>query len=113
MADRVLVMYAGRKVEEGPVREVFRNPQHPYTAGLLGLTLQRGGRRSPRLTEIRGAVPSFRDMPQGCAFASRCDKAEGVCREIAPTAFDAGRDHEVACWAAELEGEPRVVAIGR
>jgi oligopeptide/dipeptide ABC transporter ATP-binding protein len=112
MADRVLVMYAGRKVEEGPVREVFRNPRHPYTAGLLGLTLRRGGRRDTRLAEIRGAVPSFQDMPQGCAFASRCQKAESICRDLTPSPFDAGHDHNVACWIAELEGQPRVAAIG-
>ncbi len=69
-ADRVAVMYAGRIVEQGPVREIFRRPQHPYTRGLLASIP--GGAAGSRLQAIDGTVPNLASLPPGCAFAPRC-----------------------------------------
>ena len=104
-ADRVVVMYAGRKVEEAPVAELFNRPAHPYTRGLLG-SLPRldeaahAGPKRPRLTEIKGMVPSLARLPAGCRFAPRCPIAEARCH-AAPPPLEAYRsDHLVACWKA-------------
>ena len=107
MAQRVVVMYAGRKVEEGPVGEIFANPQHPYTRGLLGAvpklgsSLSTGGRT--KLAEIPGQVPSLRQRIVGCPFASRCLSATDLCREIAPAVEEKRPGHRVACHYAAYE----------
>ncbi len=116
MADRVVVMYAGRKVEEGTVREIFRDPRHPYTQGLLALTLHPGPPKVDRLPEIRGVVPAYEARGVGCPFADRCDKVMEVCRRQAPATIEVAQNslngnHEVACWAAELESERYVVTV--
>ena len=97
MCDRMLVMYAGRVVEEGPVREVFARPRHPYTSGLLASMprSQTGGRR---LTAIPGQVPAPGHMPAGCRFADRCPHAFARCRTEDPRAFDVADDHRAACF---------------
>mgnify|MGYP001603268228 CR=1 FL=1 len=103
-AKRVIVMYAGRKVEEAEVGELFARPLHPYTAGLLGsiprLDLMRGEieRRTERLQEIPGIVPPLFDLPQGCAFAPRCDKADDLCRRERPAYQQKQPGHWAACW---------------
>jgi len=110
-ADRVVVMYAGRKVEEAPVAALFDRPAHPYTRGLLG-SLPRldeaahAGAARPRLTEIKGMVPSLLRLPPGCRFAPRCPLADARCREAAPPleAYG-GADHRVACWHAGAAAE--------
>jgi len=86
-ASRVAVMYAGRIVENGTVREVLRQPQHPYTQGLLQATphARKAGGPRRKLAEIAGLVPSLYDMPPGCAFAPRCPKAQAVCLSTVPT----------------------------
>ena len=105
MAARVVVMYAGRKVEEGPVEEIFARPLHPYTRGLLGSvpklgsSLVDGGRG--KLAEIAGLVPSLRQKIVGCAFAGRCQLATELCREVAPAIELKAPDHAVACHYAE------------
>jgi peptide/nickel transport system ATP-binding protein len=106
MANRVVVMYAGRKVEEAPVGELFARPMHPYTRGLMGSIPRLGrtrkveGRRS-RLQEIPGMVPSLDEEIVGCAFAPRCPFAdERSCRET-PRLEDRGSGHVVACWAVD------------
>jgi peptide/nickel transport system ATP-binding protein len=105
MAQRVVVMYAGRKVEEAPVTEIFARPMHPYTRGLigavplLGSSLREGGRG--KLAEIPGLVPSLRRPIVGCAFAGRCAMATDVCRKIAPAIELKAPDHSVACHYAE------------
>jgi oligopeptide/dipeptide ABC transporter ATP-binding protein len=81
MADRVAVMYAGRIVEEAPVRELFRDPRHPYTRGLLGSIP--GGARGSKLQAIHGTVPPLGHLPPGCAFAPRCPRRFEPC-DIAP-----------------------------
>jgi peptide/nickel transport system ATP-binding protein len=103
MADRVVVMYAGRKVEEAPVEELFARPRHPYTQGLLASAQRFGqaGARKARLPEIPGVVPSLLDAAPGCAFADRCTRAMAQCRSEAPKLRQLGSDHSVACFAAE------------
>jgi peptide/nickel transport system ATP-binding protein len=98
IADRVLVMYAGRKVEEAPVNELFARPQHPYTIGLLGAVPRPGGMNgSGRLQEIPGRVPSLAHLPDECLFAPRCPRAEPACVAAVPGLGAAGEAHRVAC----------------
>jgi oligopeptide/dipeptide ABC transporter ATP-binding protein len=105
-ADRVVVMYAGRKVEEASAKTLFDRPGHPYTTGLLGsipkldVAAQRGGRRS-RLDEINGMVPSLHRLPQGCTFAPRCDLATDHCRAEYPPLVQHRSGHAIACWHAD------------
>ena len=105
-ADRVVVMYAGRKVEEAAVDDLFERPAHPYTRGLLTSipnieAAARGSRRRTRLTEIKGMVPSLLHLPQGCSFAPRCAFATDECRAADPPLRQHRVGHFVACWHAE------------
>jgi oligopeptide/dipeptide ABC transporter ATP-binding protein len=105
-ADRVVVMYAGRKVEEADSAELFDNPGHPYTKGLLGSiphldTAARSGARRARLNEIKGMVPSLFNLPQGCSFAPRCSLASDQCRAVRPTLEQQRPGHWIACWHAD------------
>jgi len=110
-ADRVVVMYAGRKVEEAIATELFECPGHPYTKGLLGsipnleVAAHSGGRR-PRLNEIRGMVPSLANLREGCTFAPRCTFATDECRAAYPPLVQHRPGHWIACWHAQrlLEG---------
>src|SRR4030088_3612432 len=89
VAERVMVMYAGRKVEEAPVAELFRSLRHPYTQGLLGAVPKLGSSltgAARRLAEIPGQVPSLKQRIEGCVFAGRCSLATDLCREVAPVA---------------------------
>jgi oligopeptide/dipeptide ABC transporter ATP-binding protein len=99
MADRVLVMYAGRIVEEGDVRTIFRAPRHPYTKGLLGSIPGAPGARDGNglLRTIPGNVPSLRDLPKGCAFAPRCAWAEPACSAAEPALETIGEGHRTRC----------------
>jgi peptide/nickel transport system ATP-binding protein len=101
IADRVVVMYAGRKVEEAPVRELFAHPQHPYTVGLLAAIPQPtngdGGERR-RLQEIPGIVPSLPEPPPQCTFAPRCPRADDRSRSEVPALREVRPDHAVACF---------------
>ena len=104
-AERVVVMYAGRKVEEAEVGELFSTPCHPYTRGLLTSiprldAAEDGGERT-RLNEIEGIVPSLAALPAGCAFAPRCPYATGECREVRPPLEKKRPGHWAACWHAE------------
>ena len=105
MAERVIVMYAGRKVEEAPVDEIFSRPMHPYTQGLLGAVPKLGSSlvldRRTKLTEIRGRVPSLSDKIVGCAFADRCPIATQLCREVEPAVAPKRDGHLVACHYAQ------------
>ncbi|WP_395709516.1 ABC transporter ATP-binding protein [Reyranella sp.] len=101
--ERVVVMYAGRKVEEAPVEALFERPLHPYTIGLmraiprLDVEADSAGKR-PRLQEIPGLVPILTQPIIGCAFAARCSLVTARCRAEAPPFVDAGGGHTVACW---------------
>lgn len=102
MADRVLVMYAGRKVENASTRDIIDNPQHPYTRGLIECVPRLGavsaaGRE--RLVEIPGIVPALTSLGQGCAFAPRCNRAMDRCANEAPPDFAVSSMHAAACWA--------------
>jgi peptide/nickel transport system ATP-binding protein len=105
MAERVVVMYAGRKVEEAPVDALFSNPQHPYTRGLLSSVPQLGEtlkeRPRGRLVEIPGMVPSLRTEIVGCAFAPRCKLASEQCRAEAPALEEKLPAHFAACFHSD------------
>ena len=111
MAQRVIVMYAGRKVEEGPVAQLFADPLHPYTVGLLGSIPRLNSSVategvSVRLQEIEGTVPSLRERIPGCAFAPRCHDATQQCREQLPVLEEKSIGHRVACWESDrLRGQ--------
>ena len=98
LADRVVVMYAGRKAEEAPVHELFAHPQHPYTIGLLGAVPRAGAARNGRLQEIPGRVPSLAELPGHCAFADRCPRADEQSWSEVPELREVRRDHAVACF---------------
>ncbi|EDP65199.1 peptide ABC transporter ATP-binding protein [alpha proteobacterium BAL199] len=112
-AQRAIVMYAGRKVEEASVEELFRNPVHPYTRGLMNSIPRRStlGRKITsrgRLQEIAGIVPSLREDIQGCAFAPRCSFAVDRCSLETPILQTQGPGHIAACWeAARVAATPR------
>ncbi len=100
VADRVIVMYAGRKVEEASVYDLFDRPIHPYTIGLMG-AVPGGGLSSEagdRLADIAGTVPPLWDLPKGCAFAPRCPGASARCREERPPLTEKRPGHWAACW---------------
>jgi len=102
-AERVMVMYAGRKVEEAPVAELFRSPRHPYTRGLLSAVPKLGsslGAAQTRLAEIPGVVPSLKQRIAGCVFASRCAFARDLCRRVAPALEEKAPAHFAACHFA-------------
>ncbi len=104
-AERVIVMYAGRKVEEAPVGAIFADPQHPYTRGLLGAVPRLGSSlgedRRGKLAEIPGQVPSLRERIEGCPFAGRCLSATDLCRRVAPACEEKSPGHFAACHYAE------------
>jgi len=107
IADRVLVMYAGRKVEEAPVDELFARPQHPYTIGLMGAIPRPGGAdQAGRLREIPGRVPSLQGPWSACAFADRCPRADEKTRTEVPPLVEVRPRHSVACFhpGAEWNG---------
>jgi peptide/nickel transport system ATP-binding protein len=96
---RVVVMYAGRKVEEAPVLDLFDRPMHPYTRGLMASIPRRRQQQSARrLQEIPGIVPSLREPIAGCPFAPRCSFATDRCRVEAPPLMERASGHRAACW---------------
>ena len=117
MAQRVVVMYAGRKAEEAPVAALFRRPLHPYTKGLLGSMPRLGARSSraqpPRLAEIPGTVPSLNEAIAGCAFAARCAFATDICRREMPAFEEKEPGHFAACFHADRVAPLVTAAPGR
>ena len=109
VADDVVVMYAGRVVEQAPVATLFEAPQHPYTVGLLGSIPRLDAQRS-RLASIEGQVPSPLRRSSGCSFAERCPFADARCRAEAPGLREVGARHRSACWKAPLD--PQALMAG-
>jgi peptide/nickel transport system ATP-binding protein len=111
MAQRVVVMYGGRKVEEAPVAPLFVQPRHPYTRALLGsvprLRSSLGRNGKARLAEIEGVVPSLKEAIAGCIFAPRCKHATAQCRQSYPPLEEKAAGHWVACWNADRLDQPR------
>jgi peptide/nickel transport system ATP-binding protein len=101
-ADRVAVMYAGRLVEEAPVRDIFQNPKHPYTRGLLASLPS--GVRGQRLRAIEGSVPEPGHLPPGCAFHPRCPDRFAPCTTAPPPEFSIGADHDARCYLYDPHG---------
>jgi peptide/nickel transport system ATP-binding protein len=105
MAQRVVVMYAGRKAEEAPVGRLFRRPLHPYTKGLLASVPRLGAslnhERAPRLAEIAGTVPSLREPIPGCPFEARCAFATDICRREMPAFDEKEPGHFAACFHSD------------
>ena len=101
VADRILVMYAGRIVEEGSVRDVIRTPRHPYTIGLLKSRAHGALVKGARLDTIPGSPPDLANLPEGCAFGPRCSFAIDACREGRPPHVIIGEGHTAACIRTE------------
>ncbi len=104
-ADDVAIMYAGRIIEQAPVRELFANRSHPYTQGLFDSLPEVGAARA-RLRAISGSVPPATQFPSGCRFHPRCPHAMAVCAGEEPTQFNVGANHTAACWLHD----PRTMA---
>jgi oligopeptide transport system ATP-binding protein len=96
-ADRVAVMYAGRIVESAPARELYRNPKHPYTRGLMLSAPRLDSDSTKRLVTIEGQPPDLAALPPGCSFAPRCRYAQEDCRAVSPPLRDVGQRHQKAC----------------
>jgi len=97
IADRVAVMYGGKLVETGDVYEIFKNPCHEYTKGLLA-SIPKAHEKGNRLRAIPGTPPDLMDPPKGCPFAARCNETMVVCQQFMPEYSDCGSDHKSACW---------------
>jgi peptide/nickel transport system ATP-binding protein len=110
MAQRVAVMYAGRIVEQAPVRTLFDRPLHPYTQGLIA-SIPILGKVMDRLEVIPGSVPNLIDLPPGCRFAARCQArlkySLSICTELEPDLEDGGQGHRVRCWLYQSHGDHR------
>jgi oligopeptide/dipeptide ABC transporter ATP-binding protein len=100
MCDRVMVMYAGRVVESGSVRDIFNHPSHPYTQALLN-SVPKLEERTSRLFSIEGQPPALWNVPPGCRFAPRCAYADERCENEYPPSFTVGEGHTGDCWRLE------------
>ena len=104
VADEVMVMYASQVVEKASVREIFSNPQHPYTQGLLR-SIPQLGQRVERLNEIKGQVPQPAHFPKGCHFFDRCSISQESCKSLKPPLLAVNAEHAVACFATQTQKE--------
>ena len=106
MCDRVAVMYLGRIVETGTAREIYKNPQHPYTKGLMGSVHKIGSLKAERLFSIEGTVPLALNLKPGCGFYERCgERIEGLCDKVDPETMCVDGTHCVACHKCRLAAE--------
>jgi oligopeptide transport system ATP-binding protein len=104
MAERVLVMYAGRIIESGPVRDIYYSPHHPYTRGLLQSIPRLTSNRSSKLYQIEGNPPQLVNLPKGCSFCSRCKYCIPACKKQSPELREVGQQHHSACIRDDLHG---------
>ncbi len=100
MCDRVAVMYAGRIVESGPVRQVFDHPAHPYTSALIA-SVPKIRHQMERLYTVEGQPPALSDLPEGCRFVPRCPLADDRCLATYPPSYTVGTEHTADCWRLE------------
>ena len=98
VCDEVLVMYAGKIAEKAPVMDLFYNPKHPYTKGLLASIPRLSSPRKEKLPVISGMVPSLHELPEGCRFENRCPKAMEVCKTSPPELIKINEHHDVSCY---------------
>ena len=111
MCDRVAVMYLGKIVETGTAKEIYKNPQHPYTKGLMGSVHKIGSLKADRLYSIEGTVPLALNLKPGCGFYERCgERIEGVCDKVDPESICLGGTHCVACHRCMQNAEKEVQA---
>jgi oligopeptide/dipeptide ABC transporter ATP-binding protein len=104
-ADRVNVMYAGKIIERGTAREIYANPRHPYTLGLLRSVPRLDEPRKSKLSPIEGQPPDLMRLPAGCAFSPRCRYAVDRCTSDVPPLLPVGDGHDAACWVADRLGQ--------
>ncbi len=109
IADRVLVMYGGQVIEEGPVDQIYEESRHPYTIGLLGAVPALDEAGSSRLVSIQGAPPEVTQEPRRCLFAPRCEYMFDLCKAKIPSLFCVGPAHKAACFFDIKRGKPRNV----
>ena len=112
MCDKVCVMYAGRIVESALTDELYENPTHPYTQGLIASVPKMDGKKEERLFSIEGQPPNVIDLPPCCPFHPRCHKVCDVCQHAYPPVKQVGDDHYVACWLACSEEERQAALKG-
>ena len=99
MCDRVAVMYLGKIVESADAKEIYANPQHPYTRGLIGSVHKIGSKKADRLFSIEGTVPLAMNLPDACGFYDRCDaRIEGLCSKAQPDLVEVAPGHRIACF---------------
>jgi oligopeptide transport system ATP-binding protein len=106
-AHKIIVMYAGKIVESGTTDQIFYNPKHPYTWGLMGSIPRLDLDKNTDLTPIDGTPPDLFAPPKGCAFADRCQYCMKICKEVQPEYFDVEDGHKSACWLLH-EDAPKV-----
>ena len=111
MAQRVAVMYAGKIVETGKSRDIFYQPRHPYTLGLLESRPNNGSRTEKKLTSIRGTPPDLFAPPKGCSFAARCKYCMNVCREMEPQEMELENGHKASCWLLHPEAPKQDIPV--
>ncbi|GGK18011.1 dipeptide transport ATP-binding protein DppD [Caldalkalibacillus thermarum] len=112
IADRVSVMYAGKIVESGSVKDIFKHPQHPYTKGLLQSIPRLDQSRHKPLIPIPGTPPDLFAPPPGCPFVDRCPYALEVCKHYEPPVTDVTRSHRVSCWLQDERAKPLITIKG-
>jgi oligopeptide transport system ATP-binding protein len=108
LAQRVVVMYGGYIIEESPVTELYANPEHPYTIGLLGSIPRLDQKENKKLTSIEGSPPVLYQKPNSCPFATRCKWAIDLCWKENPPLLEVGPNHRAACWVDTKTGRARV-----
>ena len=104
LCSRVIVMYAGRIIEQAPVKTFYKNPSHPYAVGLIK-SVPVLGQKTDRLYSIKGQPPNLLDPPEGCRFAARCEKVMPICKEKYPPQISLESDHQVSCWLFAEKGD--------